>query len=126
MRIERQADSYAYRVGGDHAYHTQDRGPLGPGGEWVGDEDGHRAPRREWNPDSGYEPTEQDERRAEELDDLIDEDEKSGYNWGPTPNPHHIPESQVGRSHEPLPDYDVEDPSFGEYDQGLSDWEGRH
>lgn len=66
----------------DHAYHTED--PYGPGGGWVGDEDGHRAPRREWNPDHGYEPTDEDERRAEGVHD----DDESGYNWGPVPPEH--------------------------------------
>lgn len=67
----------------DHAYHTED--PYGPGGGWVGDEDGHRAPRREWNPDYGYEPTDEDERRAEGVHD----DDESGYNWGPVPPGHY-------------------------------------
>lgn len=66
----------------DHAYHTE--APYGPGGEWVGDEDGYRAPRREWNPDYGYEPTDEDERRAEGVYD----DDESGYNWGPVPPEH--------------------------------------
>ena len=101
----------------EHAYHTE--APYGPGGEWVGDEDGHRAPRRHWNPDAGWEPTDEDEHRSE----LVGEDDDSGYNWGPTPDPHHIPEGQMGIFHEPLPDYDVEDPSFGEYDKPLNDWE---
>lgn len=66
----------------DHAYHTE--APYGPGGDWVGDEDGHRSPRREWNPDYGYEPTDEDERRAEGVYD----DDESGYNWGPVPPEH--------------------------------------
>ena len=63
----------------DHAYYTE--APHGPGGEWVGDEDGYRSPRRKWNPDYGYEPTDDDERRSEG----VAEDDASGYNWGPEP-----------------------------------------
>ena len=92
----------------DHAYHTEL--PYGPG------------PGRHWNPDFGYEPSDEDERRSEG----VGEDDDSGYNWGPTPNPHHIPEGQMGIFHEPLPDYDVEDPSFGEYDKGINDWEAEN
>lgn len=96
----------------DHAYHTEL--PSGPGGDWIGDEDGYRAPRREWNPDSGYEPTDEDERRSE----LVGEDDASEYNWGPEPYDPHLDGHP-----EQAPDYGVEDPSFGEYDKPLNDWE---
>jgi len=65
-----------------HAYHTEL--PPGRGGEisWVDDaENFGRNPRREWNPDFGYEPTDEDERRQEG----VAEDDDSGYNWGPEP-----------------------------------------
>ena len=67
-----------------HAYHTEL--PPGRGGEitWVDDAENYgRNPRREWNPDFGYEPTDEDERRQEG----VAEDDESGYNWGP--EPHH-------------------------------------
>lgn len=66
----------------DHAYHTEL--PPGRGGEvtWVDDAENYgRNPRREWNPDFGYEPTDEDERRREG----VAEDDDSGYNWGPEP-----------------------------------------
>lgn len=66
-----------------HAYHQESYGgPYDPGGQWVGDEDGYQTPRREWNPDSGYEPSWLDERNHE----LVAEDDESGYNWGPEPD----------------------------------------
>ena len=66
----------------DHAYHTEL--PPGRGGEvtWVDDAESYgRNPRREYNPDFGYEPTDEDERRQEG----VAEDDESGYNWGPEP-----------------------------------------
>lgn len=66
----------------DHAYHTEL--PPGPGGEiaWADDAESFgRNPRREYNPDYGYEPTDEDERRQEG----VAEDDESGYNWGPEP-----------------------------------------
>ena len=84
-----------------HAYHTEL--PYGPG------------PGREWNPDfREYEPSDEDERRSE----LVGEDDDSGFNWGPEPYDPHFD----GPS-EHAPDYGVEDPSFGEYDKPLNDWE---
>jgi hypothetical protein len=65
-----------------HAYHTEL--PPGRGGEvtWVDDAENYgRNPRREYNPDFGYEPTDEDERRQEG----VAEDDESGYNWGPEP-----------------------------------------
>ena len=65
-----------------HAYHTEL--PPGRGGEvtWVDDAESYgRNPRREYNPDFGYEPTDEDERRQEG----VAEDDDSGYNWGPDP-----------------------------------------
>jgi hypothetical protein len=65
-----------------HAYHTEL--PPGRGGEvtWVDDAENYgRNPRREYNPDFGYEPTDEDERRQEG----VAEDDDSGYNWGPEP-----------------------------------------
>lgn len=65
-----------------HAYHQESYGgAYDAGGHWVGDEDGHYTPRREWNPDFGYEMTDEDERNHE----LVAEDDESGYNWGPEP-----------------------------------------
>lgn len=69
-----------------HAYHTEL--PWGAGGDWIGDEDGHRTPKRQWNPDFGYEMTDEDERRAEG----VAEDDDSGYNWGPDPSDHLHPD----------------------------------
>ena len=69
----------------DHAYHTEL--PPGRGGEvtWVDDAENYgRNPRREYNPDFGYEPTDEDERRQEG----VAEDDDSGYNWGPEPRRH--------------------------------------
>jgi len=36
----------------------------------------------------GVEPTDYDERRHEQSYDLVDEDDESGYNWGPEPHRH--------------------------------------
>lgn len=72
-----------------HAYHQESYGgAYDAGGHWVGDEDGHYTPRREWNPDFGYEMTDEDERNHE----LVAEDDDSGYNWGPEPTgiPEHL------------------------------------
>jgi len=77
----------------EHAYHGEL--PWGPGGEVV-NEEGARNPRREWDPNYGYEPTDLDERLREQ----VGEDDESGYNWGPAP--HGIPESQVGPSAHPF------------------------
>lgn len=63
-----------------HAYHTEL--PWGAGGNWIGDdEDGYYTEKRRWDPDFGYEMTDEDERRHEN----VGEDDDSGYNWGPTP-----------------------------------------
>lgn len=84
----RQAVNVDHMPPDSHAYHTEL--PYGPGGDWIGDDDeGYHAPKRLWNPDFGYEPTDEDERRAE----LVGEDDDSGYNWGP--EPHGIPEHLV-------------------------------
>lgn len=69
----------------EHAYHGEVLyGPTG-----IGDE------RRHYNPYSGYEPTDYDERMRE----AVGEDDESGYNWGPTPP--HDPGSEPG----PHPDF---------------------
>jgi hypothetical protein len=60
----------------DHAYHQAPSSFSGDYNPW----------RRE------HEPTDHEERQQE----LAGEDEDSGYNWGPPPNPNHIPESHVG------------------------------
>ena len=67
-----------------HAYHVEL--PQGRGGEvtWVDDAETYgRNPRRRWDPDFGWEQTDEDERRAEG----VAEDDESGYNWGPEPSP---------------------------------------
>jgi len=107
----------------EHAYATE--APYGPGGEWRGDETGYPAPRREWNPYSGYEPTEEDERRRE----AVGEDDLSGYNWGPAP--HYDPGAEPGphpdfSGGQPLPfDTPIYKPGGGyeDFEQGLSNWE---
>lgn len=96
----REAFRLAVNVDGmdpaSHAYHQESYGgPYDAGGGWVGDEDGYRAPRRDWNPDYGYEPTDEDERNHE----LVGEDDDSGYNWGPEPHP----EDEYGPG--PSPDF---------------------
>lgn len=70
-----------------HAYHEESYGgPYDPGGQWLGDEDGGPAPRRDWNPNSGYEPSYLDEQNHE----LVAGDDESGYNWGPEPDPRSV------------------------------------
>jgi len=49
--------------------------------------------RRDWD-NSAQERAEQ---AAEAYDNQLDEDELSGYNWGPPPDPNMIPEHLVGR-----------------------------
>jgi hypothetical protein len=40
---------------------------------------------RQWNEGSGYEPTAHEEHMGE----LAADDDDSGYNWGPPPDPHY-------------------------------------
>jgi hypothetical protein len=79
---------------GSHAYHEESY-ENAPGGQWMGDDGGGRAPLRHFNPDQGYEPSEMDERNAEGVHN----DDQSGYNWGP--EPHHDPGAAPG----PHPDF---------------------
>lgn len=60
-----------------HAYATEE--PPGPG------------PGRHHTPDTGWEPSEHDERQRE----AVGEDDDSGYNWGPEPRG--VPESHSGQ-----------------------------
>lgn len=91
--LERHAVDVSGMDPDSHAYHQEL--PPGPGGEWMGDETGHPAPQREYNPFSGYEPTSTDEH----LRELVGEDDDSGYNWGPEPD--HDPGIEPG----PHPDF---------------------
>ena len=96
-----------------HAYHQESYGgPYDAGGGWVGDEDGYQAPARDWNPDYGYEPTDEDEHNHE----LVGEDDDSGYNWGPDPSDHlHPGDIEHSPSAEPF-DTPIYNPRSAPYD----------
>ena len=89
----------------EHAYHTEL--PYGPG------------PGREWNPDFGYEPSDEDERRGE----LVGEDDDSDYNWGPAPNSRYVSEDQIG-----VPRYELRSDPYDDYDpysmENMPEYEG--
>jgi hypothetical protein len=80
-----------------HAYHTEL--PPGPG------------PGREWNPDFGYEPSDEDERRSEGVYD----DDDSGYNWGPEPTHLHAEDVYHSPTAEPF-DTPIHNPRSSPYD----------
>lgn len=100
-----QASRLAVNVDGmdpdEHAYHTEL--PYGPG------------EGREWNPNFGYEPSDEDERRSEGVYD----DDESGYNWGPDPSGHlHPDDIEHSPSAEPF-DTPIYNPSPSPYDPHL-------
>lgn len=77
-------------MGTEHAYHQQPSfSPYDSGGG-----------SREWDPNTGYQPSEYDERRSEEAYEGEQADDESGYNWGPAP--HHDPGAEAMGGEEPL------------------------
>lgn len=97
MKIERQADAFSYRIAvntegmdpDSHAYGRQPHDPLfGEFGHDGYDYEG--VSRGEFNRRMRDRDVEQEAQDARE-----DEDDESGYNWGPAPDPDQLPESLV-------------------------------